>query len=88
MLPTRTRIPRASIEEIPEEKERQRPSETTLTEEEEAPLKEIRITDDELLIAYVKGERVIGIFEPQKTPLTEEYDKPKYCYSKRTAKIS
>ena len=59
-----------------------------LAEEEEAPPKEIRIADDELLIAYIKGEPVIGIFEPQKTPLTEEYDEPKYCYSKGTAKIS
>ena len=87
VLPTQTRILRASIEEIPEEEERQEPPKMTLAEEETLP-KEIRITDDELLIAYVKGEPVVRILEPQKTPLTEEYDEPKYCYSKKTAKIS
>ena len=87
VLPTQTRIPRASIEEVPEEEEQQEPPKMTLAEE-ETPPKEIRITDDELLIAYVKGEPVVGIFEPQRTPLTEEYDEPKYCYSKKTATIS
>jgi len=36
---------------------------------------------DDLIIAYVRGEPVIGIFEPEQTPLTEEYFEPWIGYS-------
>ncbi|KAG5633217.1 hypothetical protein H0H81_009810, partial [Sphagnurus paluster] len=35
------------------------------------------ILDDELLIGYIQGESVIGIFEPQKSPLTQEHKEPR-----------
>jgi gag-polyprotein putative aspartyl protease len=46
------------------------------------------ITDDKLLITYIRGEPVIGIFEPAKTPLTKEYKEPLYSYSTKKAMIS
>jgi len=36
---------------------------------------------DDLIIAYVRGEPVIGIFEPEQTPLTEEYFESQISYS-------
>jgi len=36
---------------------------------------------DDLIIAYVRGEPVIGIFEPEQTPLAEEYFEPQIGYS-------
>jgi hypothetical protein len=46
------------------------------------------ITDDELVIVYIWGEPVIGIFEPVKTLLTKEYKEPLYSYSTKKAMIS
>ena len=86
VLPPQIRILRASVEEVPKE-ELQEPLKTASTTG-ETFLGEIKIKDDELLIAYIRGEPVVKVFEPQKTPLTEEYDKPKYSYSRKTAKIS
>jgi len=37
---------------------------------------------DDLIIAYVRGEPVIGIFKPEQTPLAEEYFGPRIGYSR------
>jgi hypothetical protein len=55
--------------------------ETTLDQGEE-------IADNKLLITYIWGEPVIGIFEPVKTLLTEEYKEPLYSYFTKKATIS
>jgi hypothetical protein len=39
------------------------------------------IADDELLIAYVQGKPVIGIFGSEEPPLTVEFDEPRFSYS-------
>ena len=92
VLPTQTRIPKASVEEVPEEEQQgllPKPQGTASTAgKEEMPPGKIEIGDDELLIAYIRGEPVVRIFEPQRTPLTEEYDEPKHFYSEKMAKIS
>ena len=36
---------------------------------------------DDLIIAYVRGEPVIGIFKPEQNPFTEEYFGPWIGYS-------
>jgi hypothetical protein len=38
--------------------------------------------DEEILIAYIKGEPVIGIFGQEEAPFTDELDHPTYSYSK------
>jgi len=43
---------------------------------------------DDLIIAYVRGEPVIGIFEPEQTPLAEEYFGPRIGYSKSEKRIN
>jgi len=35
---------------------------------------------DDLIIAYIRGEPVISIFEPEQTPLAEEYFEPQIGY--------
>ena len=43
------------------------------------------LAHDELLIAYIRGEPVLGIFEPKKEVLiTEEFRKPTYFMKKNT----
>jgi Retroviral aspartyl protease len=61
---------------------------TSLPTEEATPDQREEITDNELLIVYIQGEPVIGIFEPAKTLLTEEYQEPLYSYSMKKATIS
>jgi hypothetical protein len=46
------------------------------------------IDSDEFIIAYIKGEPVIGIFEPANDPLTTEFDEPHYSYLRNTRTIS
>jgi len=36
---------------------------------------------DDLIITYIRGEPVISIFEPEQTPLAEEYFEPQIGYS-------
>ena len=40
--------------------------------------------EDEMVIAYIKGEPVIGVFEKKDTPLTKEHDNLKYDYAKNS----
>jgi hypothetical protein len=46
------------------------------------------IADDELLIAYVRGKPVIGIFRSEEPPLTTEFEESKFSYSQTTGKVS
>jgi hypothetical protein len=48
---------------------------------------EIEPGEDEMIIAYIKGEPVIGIFEKKDTPLTKEHDYLKYDYVKNSLEI-
>jgi hypothetical protein len=51
------------------------------TPEEETPKQD----DPELVIAYLKGEPVIGVFQPQdETPATRDYEKPTFYYNRNT----
>jgi hypothetical protein len=43
--------------------------------------------EDELVITYIKGEPVIGIFKKKDTPLTKEHDYPNYSYAKNSLGI-
>jgi hypothetical protein len=47
-----------------------------------------KIDSNKLIIAYIKGEPVIGIFKPANDPLTIEFDKPRYSYSRDSRTIS
>jgi hypothetical protein len=42
---------------------------------------------DEMIIAYIKGEPVIGIFEKKDTLFTRDHDYPKYDYNKNSSGI-
>ena len=45
--------------------------------------------EGDLVIAYVRGESVIGIFDPtQEAPLTSEFEEPQSTYSQDTATVS
>ena len=46
------------------------------------------LEEGELLIAYLKGEPIIGILEHGRSPLTKEFEEPTFSYSPRTGKIS
>jgi hypothetical protein len=46
------------------------------------------IADDKLLIAYVRGKPVIGIFRSEEPPLTTEFDELRFSYSRTTGKVS
>jgi hypothetical protein len=39
------------------------------------------IDNDELIITYIRGKPIIGIFEPANDPLTIEFNEPCYLYS-------
>jgi hypothetical protein len=41
----------------------------------------------EMIIAYIKGEPVIGIFEKKDTLFTRDHDYPKYDYGKNSSGI-
>jgi hypothetical protein len=42
---------------------------------------------DEMIIAYIKGEPIIGIFEKKDTLFTKDHDYPKYDYGKNSSGI-
>jgi hypothetical protein len=44
-------------------------------------------SEDEMVIAYIKGEPVIGIFEKKDTLFTRDHDYPKYDYGKNSLGI-
>jgi hypothetical protein len=44
-------------------------------------------SEDEMIIAYIKGEPVISIFEKKDTLFTEDHDYPKYDYDKNSSGI-
>jgi predicted aspartyl protease len=44
-------------------------------------------SEDKMIIAYIKGEPVIGIFEKKDTLFTEDHDYPKYNYNKNSSGI-
>jgi hypothetical protein len=44
-------------------------------------------SEDEMIIAYIKGESVIGIFERKDTLFTGDHDYPKYDYTKNSSGI-
>jgi hypothetical protein len=44
-------------------------------------------SEDEMVIAYIKGEPVIGIFEKKDTLFTRDHDYPKYDYTKNSSGI-
>jgi hypothetical protein len=39
-----------------------------------------KIDNNKLIIAYIRGEPVIGVFEPANDPLTIEFNEPRYLY--------
>jgi hypothetical protein len=44
-------------------------------------------SEDEMIIAYIKGEPVIGIFEKKNTLFTRDHDYLKYDYNKNSSEI-
>jgi hypothetical protein len=44
-------------------------------------------SEDKMIIAYIKGEPVIGIFEKKDTLFTGDHDYPKYNYTKNSSGI-
>jgi hypothetical protein len=44
-------------------------------------------SEDEMIVAYIKGEPVIGIFERKDTLFTRDHDYPKYDYGKNSSGI-
>jgi hypothetical protein len=44
-------------------------------------------SEDEMVITYIKGEPIIGIFEKKNTLFTEDHDYPKYDYNKNSSGI-
>ena len=46
------------------------------------------IPETDLIYAYTKDEPVIGILQTKESPLTREYDGPKYYYNRQTKKIA
>jgi hypothetical protein len=69
------------IEEIP-------PLVTDSEDSDEEPLNAATLeSEDEMIIAYIKGEPVIGIFERKDTLFTRDHDYPKYDYDKNSSGI-
>jgi hypothetical protein len=44
-------------------------------------------SEDKMIIAYIKGEPIIGIFEKKDTLFTKDHDYPKYDYGKNSSGI-
>jgi hypothetical protein len=55
----------------------------------EEPLKVVTLEseEDKMIIAYIKGEPVIGIFGVEDTLFTGDHDYPKYDYGKNSSGI-
>jgi len=45
-------------------------------------MKEETLAENELVYAYTKGEPVLGVLQTTESPLTQEYDGPRYVYDK------
>jgi hypothetical protein len=59
-----------------------------LEDSNEEPLKAATLeSEDEMIIAYIKGEPVIGIFEKKDTLFTRDHNYPKYDYDKNSSGI-
>ncbi|GLB38887.1 putative retrotransposable element tf2 155 kda protein type 1-like [Lyophyllum shimeji] len=74
--------------EIPAIPEPQTPSPSDLNDEhvETLPVEET-ISEDDLLIGYIQGESVIGIFEPVTAPLTDEHRELGYTIRRKGPSI-
>jgi hypothetical protein len=71
----------AIIEEIP-------PLVNDSEDSDEEPLNVATLeSEDKMVIAYIKGEPVIGIFEKKDTLFTRDHNYPKYNYSKNSSGI-
>jgi hypothetical protein len=71
----------AIIEEIP-------PLVIDSEDSDEEPLSVATLeSEDEMIIAYIKGEPVIGIFEKKDTLFIKDHDYPKYNYTKNSSGI-
>jgi hypothetical protein len=44
-------------------------------------------SEDKMVIAYIKGEPIVGIFEQKDTLFTRDHDYPKYDYNKNSSGI-
>jgi hypothetical protein len=81
-------IKKAFVEEVPDEESapsleaEPKPQNTEPVPPLVPDVEALEIEDDEILIAYIKGEPVIGIFKENETPLMDELDHPTYYYSK------
>ncbi|GLB45344.1 putative retrotransposable element tf2 155 kda protein type 1-like [Lyophyllum shimeji] len=53
---------------------------------EAVPVEEM-ISEDDLLIGYIQGESVIGVFEPVIAPLTDEHQEPGYTIRRKGPSI-
>jgi hypothetical protein len=87
-------IRKATIVEVPEEVPTLVANPEPIPEKSDVePLKvatldfEDELTEDDMVIAYIKGEPVIGIFEKKDTPLTKEHNYPNYGYAKSSLGI-
>jgi hypothetical protein len=74
-LVNETAIDNIDLEQIPS------PETSTPCAEEADLYHDEEIDSDELIITYIRGEPVIGIFESENDPLTTEFDEPCYLYS-------
>jgi hypothetical protein len=76
LVADRQPISDAIIEEIP-------PLVIDSEDSDEEPLNVATLeSEDEMIIAYIKGEPVIGIFEKKDTLFTGDHDYPKYDYTR------
>ena len=71
-------VPNHPVKEIPKPSKLQPEPETELKSVELEELPDLE--EGEFLIAYLKGEPVIGILEQGQSPLTEEFEKPTFSY--------
>jgi hypothetical protein len=81
LVADRQPISDAIIEEIP-------PLVIDSEDSDEEPLNAATLeSEDKMIIAYIKGESVIGIFEKKDTLFTRDHDYPKYNYGKNSSGI-
>jgi gag-polyprotein putative aspartyl protease len=81
-LANETVMDNIALEQIPS-------PETSTPRTEEADLcHDDKINNDELIIAYIRGEPIISVFKLANDPLTTESDEPHYSYSHNTQMIS
>ena len=73
-------VPNHPVEEIPKPSKLQPEPETELKSVNLEELSDLE--EGEFLIAYLKGEPVIGILEQGQSPLTKEFEEPTFSYSR------